>query len=73
MKLTPGVNFHFADAKSAKKTAKLSIFFALLGSARTKAAHRMLMKLTLVFNFILRVTSSFCADILLRKNYEAQL
>ncbi len=38
--------FTLADPKSAKKTVKLSVFFALSGSARVKAAHRMLMKLT---------------------------
>jgi len=35
-----------ADPKSAKKTVKLSVFFALLGSAGVKAACEMLMKLT---------------------------
>ena len=52
----PGVNFTNvlqaaftrADPKSAKKTVKLSCFFALLGSARVKAARRMLVKLSLV-------------------------
>jgi len=52
MKLTPGVNFinipqmAFAHkgTKSAKKTVRLSVFLAL----SAKAAHRMLMKLTLV-------------------------
>jgi len=34
------------NPKSEKKTVKLSVFFALLGSARIKAACRMLMKLT---------------------------
>ncbi len=38
--------FMHADPKSAKNTVKLSIFFALLGSAGAKAACRMLMKLT---------------------------
>ncbi len=38
--------FLHADAKSAKKTVKLSVFFALLGSVRIKAASRTLMKLT---------------------------
>ena len=50
---TPGVNFATilraaftrADPKSAKKTVKLSSFFALLGSAREKAAYKMLVKL----------------------------
>ena len=49
----PGVNFinvlraafTHADPESAKKTVKSSSFFALLGSARVKAARRMLMKL----------------------------
>ena len=35
-----------ADPERAKKTVKLSSFFALSGSARVKAARRMLMKLT---------------------------
>ena len=35
-----------ADTKSAKKAVKLSSFFALLGSAIVKAAHRTLVKLT---------------------------
>jgi len=34
------------DPKSAKKTVKLSVFFALLGSALAKDAHLMLMKST---------------------------
>ena len=49
----PGVNFTnvlqaafaLVDPKSAKKTVKLSSFFALLGSASIKAARRMLVKL----------------------------
>jgi len=53
IKLRPGVNFIYvlhasftcAHPKSAKKTVKLSIFFALLGSALVKGAHKMLMKL----------------------------
>ena len=54
VKLTTGVTFTnvlgaafmCADPKSAKKTVKLSSFIALLGSARVKAACRMLVKLT---------------------------
>jgi len=38
--------FARADPESAKKTVKMSIFIALLGSVSTKAASRMLMKLT---------------------------
>jgi len=34
------------DPKSAKKTVKLSVFFALLGYVRAKAARKMLVKLT---------------------------
>jgi hypothetical protein len=34
-----------------KKTDNLTVFFALLGSARTKAALTMLMKLTLALSF----------------------
>jgi len=36
------------DPKGAKKTVKLSIFFALWGSSSVKALHKMLMKWTLV-------------------------
>jgi len=58
LKERPGLNvinilgavFVHADPKSAKKTVKLSFFFVLLGSACVKAAHRMLMKLTLGIN-----------------------
>jgi len=39
--------FACTDLKNAKKTVKLSVFFALLGSAHTKAACRTLMELTL--------------------------
>ena len=53
LKSRPGVNFinvlrealKCADPKSAKKTVKLSVFFALLGFTGAKAAHRTLMKL----------------------------
>ena len=53
-KFTPGFNFTNvlraaftrANPKSAKKTVKLSSFFALLGSTSAKAAHRTLVKLT---------------------------
>ena len=38
--------FRHADPKSAKKTVRLSSFFALLGSGRIKAARRTLVKLT---------------------------
>jgi hypothetical protein len=38
--------FTLQDPESAKKTVKLSVFFALLGSARAKATRRTLMKLT---------------------------
>ncbi len=34
------------DPKSIKNTVKPSVFFALLGSARIKATHKMLVKLT---------------------------
>jgi len=36
-----------ADPKNAKSTIKLSVFFALLGSAHGTFAHKMLVKLTL--------------------------
>ena len=50
----PGVNFTnilqaafmHEDPKRAKKTIKLSSFYAILGSARVRAACRMLVKLT---------------------------
>ena len=38
--------FTLADPKSTKKLLNLMVFFALLGSARVKAACRMLVKLT---------------------------
>jgi len=38
--------FMHADPKSAKNTVKQSVSFALLGSARLKAKHKMLVKLT---------------------------
>jgi len=41
-----GSFYALADAERAKKTVKLSVFFALSGSAHAKAAHRTLMKLT---------------------------
>ena len=58
MKSTPHVNFInvfqaafvSADPKSTKKTDNLSVFFALLGSARVKAARGTLMKSTLAFS-----------------------
>jgi hypothetical protein len=34
------------DLKSAIKTNSLTVFFALLGSARVKAAHKLLVKST---------------------------
>jgi len=41
------VAFACADPESAKKkTENVTVFFALLGSAPLKAAHKMLMKLT---------------------------
>jgi len=39
-------DFTSADPKSTKKTTGLNVFFALLGSAHIKAAHKMLVKLT---------------------------
>jgi len=52
--ILPGVNFinilqaafMRADHKSAIKLLNLTVFFALLGYARIKAAQRMLVKLT---------------------------
>jgi len=38
--------FTNADPKSRKKTDGLTVFFALLGSAHIKAAHKMLVKST---------------------------
>jgi len=54
MKSTPDFNvnnilraaFTRADPKSAKKTDDLTVFFALLGSVRSKAAGNTVMKLT---------------------------
>ncbi len=44
-KTSPRLIFFNSGPKSAKKTVKLSVFFALSGSVRAKAAHRLLMKL----------------------------
>jgi len=38
--------FGVCRSQKCKKADSLTVFFALLGSARVKAAHRMLMKLT---------------------------
>jgi hypothetical protein len=67
MKLTPVVNFinnlriafTQADTKSAKKTVKSSVFFALLVSLPIKAAHKTLLKLNLGVNFINILCSHF--------------
>jgi len=48
--------FTRADPKSANKQLNLTVFFALLGSARVKAARRTLVKLTQVGQFHQRVT-----------------
>ncbi len=63
----PGVNFinvlreifTLEDAESARKTVKLSVFFVLYGSVRTKASHRTLMKLNPVVNFINTLHKAF--------------
>jgi len=39
-------DFGLRDPESAKKTYNLTVFFALLGSACVKAAHKRLVKLT---------------------------
>jgi len=44
--------FKIKDPKSAKNTVKSSVFSVLLGSVHIKAAHRILMKVTPVVNFI---------------------
>ncbi len=44
--------FMRADPESIKKTNSLTVFFVLLGSASAKAAHRMLIKLTIGYSFI---------------------
>jgi len=46
-------------SQKRKKTVKLSVFIALLWTARAKAAHRTLMKLTLGWQFV-----SFCSNVL---------
>jgi hypothetical protein len=38
--------FTYPNPKSEKRTDNLTVFFALLGSARVKAAHKMLVKFT---------------------------
>jgi len=68
--MTSGVNFAnivqaafmYADPESTKKTVKFSVFFAHSGSARVKAARRMLMKkLTHGVNFTNMFMHSFFA------------
>ena len=62
----PGVNFTnilhaaftYADLKSTKNTVKLTVFYALLGSACVKAARKMLVKLTPGANAIKKFTPS---------------
>jgi len=51
--------FARSDPESAKKTVKLSVFFALLGSDCTKAAPGMLIKLTPGVNFINVLRAAF--------------
>jgi hypothetical protein len=46
-------------AKAQKNKVKLSIFFALLGSALVKAAHKMLVKSTLSWLLAFRELSHF--------------
>jgi len=48
-----------ADPKSAKKTDSLTVSLLLLGSAKVKAAHEMLVKLTPVVNFINILPAAF--------------
>jgi len=60
MELTSGVNFINVlqaaftsdDPKTQKNTVKLSVFFALLGSACIKTVHKALVKLATGVNFI---------------------
>jgi hypothetical protein len=47
-------DFTRADPKSAKNTYKLSVFFALLGSACVKAALKMLVTLTPDLNSLVK-------------------
>ncbi len=42
---------HFGDPESPKNTDGLTVFFALLGSACVKAAHKMFVKFTTRVNF----------------------
>jgi len=55
--------FTCTDHKSAKKTDSLTVFFALMGSAHIKAAHRMLINLTPWINFTNIFTCSFFTPI----------
>jgi len=67
MKLTPGVNFTniiwaaftHADPQSAKKTVKLSVFFALSGSAHAKAGRKTMMKLTPSLSLFMTISTCF--------------
>jgi len=73
----PGVNFinvlqaafALTDPNSNKNTDNLTIFFALLGLARLKAACKMLMKLTTGVNFINILQAAFLYESVLRSFY----
>jgi len=54
-------SFYAHRSRKQKKTAKLSVFFALLGSSSVKAACRTLMKFTPKVNFTNMFTRSFYA------------
>jgi len=52
-------SFYVRRSQKRKKTVKLSAFFALLESALTKAACKMLMKLTTGVNIIIILGTAF--------------
>jgi len=57
--------FTHADTESIKKTDNLIVFFTLLGSAWTTAAHRILMKLTPGVNLANNNEQLFCIKVFL--------
>jgi hypothetical protein len=60
------------DPESAKKTVKLSFFFAILGSERAKAARKTLMKLTPggVLRHLQKCMEKFFLDFLLKSTVD---
>jgi len=58
-----------ADPKSVKKTDNLTVFYTLLGSEHSKAAHRTLMKLTPNFCLQANLLGAICLNHFLKISY----